>query len=245
MTAHLQPWIKTCFVLLGVVFICNTNCQPRNGDQYMEERNEMVEFQIKARRIIDKPVLQAMQKVQRHLFVPAEYAHHAYEDTPLPIGFKQTISQPFIVAYMTEALELDENSKVLEIGTGSGYQAAILGEICKQVYTIEIVKPLGEQAAALLKELGYKNIEVKVGDGYKGWAEVAPFDAIIVTCAPTEIPQPLIDQLAEGGRIAIPYGQKYAQRLVVLIKKNGKMKTFKPAIDVRFVPMVGEEGDKY
>lgn len=159
-------------------------------------RKKMVETQIIARGVKDKRVLEAMLKVERHKFVPFKLQKYAYEDYPLEIGEGQTISQPYIVAFMTELLELKGNEKVLEIGTGSGYQAAILAELCKEVYTIEIIPLLAENAQKLLKKLGYKNIKVKIGDGFYGWEEYAPFDGIIVTCAPSDIPKPLIDQLA-------------------------------------------------
>ena len=182
--------------------------------------------------------------MERHQFVPESYASRAYSDHPLPIGEGQTISQPYIVALMTEVLNLKKSDKVLEIGTGSGYQAAILGELCDSIYTIEIVEVLGKRAANLLNTLGYENIDVKVGDGYKGWPEHAPFDAIIVTCSPTQIPQPLQDQLAEGGRMVIPVGKRDAQELVLLTKQEGKLQQ-NHIIPVRFVPMVDSTGATY
>ncbi len=204
----------------------------------------MVERQIKARGISDKCVLNALLKVERHLFVPEAYQNDAYDDCPLPIGEGQTISQPYIVAYMTEVLKLNKTEKVLEIGTGSGYQAAILAECAKEVYTIELVQILGNRAEKLLLHLGYKNILVKVGDGYKGWKEYAPFDAIIVTCAPTHVPEPLKEQLAEGGIMVIPVGGSFVQELVILTKKNGKLAQ-RDVFGVRFVPMKKETGEKY
>ncbi len=187
------------------------------------------------------PVLEAMRHVPRHVFVPEDYRQEAYRNTPLVIGYNQTISQPFIVAHMTELLDIKPNHKILEVGTGSGYQAAVLGELCGEVYTIEIVPPLGKRAQTLLKELGYSNIHVRIGDGYDGWPEAAPFDRIIVTCAPENIPHPLLDQLAFGGRIVIPVGKPHqTQYMVVVVKdKNGQIsrKRFYP---VRFVPMTGK-----
>jgi len=199
-------------------------------------REEMVRAQIEARGIKDKRVLEAMLKVERHRFVPLVLQDLAYEDEPLPIGEGQTISQPYIVALMTELLQLKGNEKVLEIGTGSGYQAAILGELAREVYTIEILPTLAEQAEELLSDLGYENIKVKCGDGYLGWPEFSPFDAIIVTCAPEEVPQSLVEQLAEGGRMVIPVGETY-QELKLLVKLKGKIEE-KNIIPVRFVPMV-------
>lgn len=213
-------------------------------ESYEEQRNQMVSRQIIARGVKDQQVIEAMKKVKRHLFVPAEFVPMAYNDTPLPIGYGQTISQPYIVAYMTEILDLKPADKVLEIGTGSGYQAAVLAEICDSVYTIEIVPQLGKQAKRLLKDLGYKKVTVKTGDGYKGWTEHAPFDVIIVTCSPTHIPAPLEKQLAEGGRMIIPVGEKYVQKLVYLVKKKGELHR-KAVLAVSFVPMVDEKGKVY
>jgi protein-L-isoaspartate(D-aspartate) O-methyltransferase len=204
----------------------------------------MVIQQIEARGISDARVLHAMRKVERHLFVPPGLAAKAYGDYPLPIGWEQTISQPYIVAFMTEALGLRTHSKVLEIGTGSGYQAAILAEICDSVFTVEIIPGLAEKARKLLAVLGYKNIMVRAGDGYLGWAEHAPFQGIIVTCSPTHVPQPLTDQLAEGGKMIIPVGVRNNQDLVILVKKNGVL-TQKEVLPVRFVPMVNTDRQEY
>jgi len=207
---------------------------------FARAREEMVETQIKGRGIKDERLLKAMIKVERHQFVPAPIRHLAYTDRPLPIGEGQTISQPYIVALMTELLKLDGDEKVLEIGTGSGYQAAILAELAKKVYTIEILEPLANASEKLLQSLGYENITVKHGDGFFGWEEHAPFEAIIVTCAPPHIPQPLIDQLAEGGRMVIPVGPEWRwQDLFVVKKMGGEIKKEKVA-PVRFVPMTGE-----
>jgi protein-L-isoaspartate(D-aspartate) O-methyltransferase len=211
-------------------------------DNFVEKRKNMVEYQIKARGLSDDRVLEAMSKVERHLFVPENLQNRAYEDEPLPIGHGQTISQPYIVAYMTEQIDLDESEKVLEIGTGSGYQAAILAEIAKEVYTIEIVPELAARAAEVLHELNYDNVSVRTGDGYLGWPEAAPFDAIIVTAAPAHIPQPLVDQLKIGGRMIIPVGE-FNQDLV-LLERTKKGIEQKKKIPVRFVPMTGEAEEK-
>jgi len=210
---------------------------------FARARRDMIETQIKARGIKDERLLKAMFKVKRHLFVPARIQKLAYSDCPLPIGEEQTISQPYIVALMTELLNLDSDDKVLEVGTGSGYQAAILAELAKEVYSIEILEPLARQAEKTLEDLGYENITVKCGDGYLGWAEYAPFDAIIVTCAPPGIPQALIEQLAEGGRMVIPVGVHW-QELKLLEKLNGRIKTT-GVIPVRFVPMIREGVKKH
>jgi len=202
----------------------------------------MVNSQIKARGLTNERVLKAMLKVKRHLFVPLAHRNRSYEDGPLSIGEGQTISQPYIVALMTELLELKEGDKVLEIGTGSGYQAAILAELAKEVYTIELLKTLAERSQKLLKELGYVNIKVKHGDGFLGWPEYAPFDAIIVTCASEEIPPFLLEQLAQGGRLVIPVGSEY-QELKQIKKKEGKIIS-KDIISVRFVPMLRNEESK-
>ena len=207
-------------------------------EKYTLARKHMVNTQIIARGVSDERVLAAMLKVERHKFLPKHLKPHAYADQPLPIGLSQTISQPYIVALMTELLNLNGYEKVLEIGTGSGYQAAILAELAKEVYTIEILEPLAKRADKLLNDLGYKNITVKSGDGFIGWEEHAPFDGIIVTCAPGEVPEPLIQQLAEGGRMVIPVGDMW-QELKLLEKRKGKIES-KSIIPVRFVPMTGE-----
>jgi len=204
----------------------------------------MVKMQIEARGITDKKVLNAFLKVERHKFVLPRYIAFAYSDTPLPIEEGQTISQPYIVAFMTEALDLERDDKVLEIGTGSGYQAAILAELCDSVFTVEIFETLGTKAEKLFKKLGYDNIHSLIGDGYLGWPEHAPYDAVIVTCAPEKIPGPLQDQLAEGGRMIIPVGNDPVQHLVLLIKKNGKIRE-RNVLPVRFVPMISPEGERY
>lgn len=207
-------------------------------EDYRALREEMVERQIERRGVRDRSVLRAMRTVPRHLFVPEELRSQAYGDFPLPIGHGQTISQPYIVALMSEALELGGDEKVLEIGTGSGYQAAILGELAARVFSIEIVAPLAERASLLLREMGYANVETRTGDGYAGWPEEAPFDAIILTAAPAEIPAPLIEQLAVGGRLLAPVGEE-AQELV-LVSRDREGLEQRSLIRVRFVPMTGE-----
>ena len=205
-------------------------------DKFESIRLRMVKTQIVARGVNNAAVIEAMKKVPRHLFIPKEYEDEAYNDYPLPIGHGQTISQPYIVAYMTEVLKPGNKMKALEIGTGSGYQAAILAEIVSKVYTIEIVPELAKEADERLKKLGYKNIVCKYGDGYQGWPEFAPFDIIIVTAAAEKIPQPLIDQLAENGRLVIPVGAPSGvQELQLVTKKRGKIET-KNLTFVRFVP---------
>lgn len=207
-------------------------------DDFARRRDRMVRHQIEAREITDPRVLAAMRKVPRHEFVPAELVDSAYEDGALPLKMGQTISQPYIVAYMTQALELTGTERVLEIGTGSGYQAAVLAEIVPEVYTIEIIPELQQHAAAVLARLGYKNVHFRVGDGYMGWPEQAPFDRIIVTAAPEEIPQPLIDQLKEGGRLVIPVGG-WTQEITIVDKERTGI-TRRSTIPVRFVPMTGK-----
>jgi protein-L-isoaspartate(D-aspartate) O-methyltransferase len=205
-------------------------------DIYEPSRKQMVEEQIIARGISDSLVINAMLTVKRHFFVPANLMQLAYNDRPLPIGHGQTISQPYIVAIMTELLEVKKTHRILEIGTGSGYQAAILSLLADSVFTIEIVEPLARSAKAKLKVLGYKNVIVKSGDGYKGWKEHAPFDGIIVTCAPDEIPPLLLDQLATGGRMVIPVGSYYQE--LFLITKDSSGLSEQSIIPVRFVPMI-------
>ena len=227
--------------LLLLIFCTISNSSPREN-LFSDLREKMITNQIVARGIKDTQVIEAMRKVPRHFFVPENSRESAYDDRPLPIGEGQTISQPYIVAFMTEALDLSPEDKVLEIGTGSGYQAAILAEIVREVYTIEIRPKLGETAQERLEEMGYKNIFVKIVDGYKGWPEKAPFHAVIVTCAPEKIPRPLIDQLTDGGRMIIPVGEKRGIQKLVLLRKEKGMIMKKAVMDVLFVPMVkGEE----
>jgi protein-L-isoaspartate(D-aspartate) O-methyltransferase len=221
--------------------------QPNENQQekeYAKLREEMVHDQIEQRGVKDKAVLDALRKVKRHLFVPEAYRHLSYTDQPLPIGEDQTISQPYIVAFMTEALNLKRTDKVLEVGTGSGYQAAVLAELSDSVYTIEIIEPLGKRAEAVLKSQGYVNVHVKTGDGYKGWVENAPYNAIIVTCSPTHVPKPLKDQLAEGGRMIIPVGEFPSQELILLKMKNGELSQ-QAVLPVAFVPMINKKGKNY
>lgn len=199
-------------------------------------RQEMVKTQLETRGITDAKVLKAMRKVKRHLFVPTHQFISAYNDSPLPIGYGQTISQPYIVAYMTQAARLFPDDRVLEIGTGSGYQAAVLAELVKEVYTIEILKPLADTARVRLEELGYRNIKVKHGDGYKGWKEYAPYDAIIVTAAPDEAPEELVRQLKVGGRMVVPIGS-FFQELYLITKRESGIKQ-ELLLPVVFVPMI-------
>ena len=224
--------------------IATTGCgqQAPTAADFAAQRQRMVEQQLKPRGIKDERVLAAMAKVPREEFIPVDARTDAYEDGPLPIGYDQTISQPYIVAFMTEQLRPKPSDRVLEIGSGSGYQAAILAELVADVYTIDIVEPLAKTAEATLQRLGYNNVHIKVGDGYKGWPEEAPFDAIIVTCAPEKVPQPLVDQLKDGGRMVIPVGERFAQQLYLLEKKNGQLKE-SITLPVRFVPML-REGQK-
>lgn len=241
-----KKWFSFIVCMIGVM-IFGARCEaeaPGASEKFAKLCEQMVKTQIEARGVKSKIVLDALRKVERHKFVPQTYQRQAYEDHPLPIGEGQTISQPYIVALMTEVLDLDSTKKVLEIGTGSGYQAAVLAEICHQVYTIELIEVLGKRAEKLLADLGYENIRVRVGDGYKGWKEYSPFDAIIVTCAPSHIPRPLKDQLAEGGKMVIPVGETFNQKLVLLAKKQGKI-VEENIIPVRFVPMMRHDGKEY
>lgn len=231
-------------VLILLLSFGNCLAQKNKNMNWKEQRKQMLEKQIIDRGIKSKEVLEAMMEVPRHEFVPIEYRKFSYADNPLPIGYEQTISQPYIVAYMTEQLRLKKEDRVLEVGTGSGYQAAVLARICDSVYSIEIIRPLGERAKKILKELGYGNVRVRIGDGYQGWPSEAPFDAIIVTCAPTDIPEPLEEQLAEGGTMIIPAGEKWTQVLYLLKKENGKINE-KAILPVQFVPMIDEDGEKY
>jgi len=221
---------------LTILFFTMGGLILHQDDRYSAARERMVTRQIISRGVKDALTLKALRKVPRHLFVPKEYQLEAYDDNPLPIGHGQTISQPYIVAYMTEVVKPSADKKALEIGTGSGYQAAILAEIVNKVYTIEIVPELARESAERLKKMGYQNIISKYGDGYKGWPEYAPFDIIVVTAAPEQIPEPLIDQLAENGRLVIPVGPPSAiQELILLEKKSGKI-IKKRLTFVTFVP---------
>jgi len=215
---------------------CSSGPPEAAEDTRYAERFRMVETQIARRGVTDGRVLNAMRRVQRHLFVPETLRDLAYQDTPLPIGHGQTISQPYIVAFMTEALELSPDDRVLEIGTGSGYQAAVLAELVKEVYTIEILPELAASSGKTLEETGYRNIKVKCGDGYLGWPEYAPFDAVIVTAAPPSVPEELIVQLKDGGRMIVPVGTAFQE--LYLITKTGSGYKKQPLLPVRFVPMV-------
>jgi protein-L-isoaspartate(D-aspartate) O-methyltransferase len=224
--------------LLPIFLVANFSISEDDSNVYTQRRWEMVETQIISRGIRDSKLIRAMLKIPRHKFVPENLRDIAYGDNPLPIGIEQTISQPYIVALMTELLRLNSGEKVLEVGTGSGYQTAILAEMGCEVYTIEILEPLSEKAQQVLKSLGYEDIHYKIGDGYRGWTQFAPFDAIIVTAAPDHMPQPLIEQLKTNGRMIIPVGVQYQELL--LIKKTDKGTDMKTVTPVRFVPMTGE-----
>jgi len=250
MRARGAHWVAVLFLNAGALYAQEPTVLPQQWltsksteGTFATSAGMMVEKQLRPRAIDDPRVLRAMAKVPREKFVAKELEASAYEDRPLPIGFGQTISQPFIVAFMTQALKPKPTDRVLEIGTGSGYQAAVLGELVAQVYTIEIVRPLAQRAATVLHALGYKNVLVKGGDGYKGWPEHAPFDAIIVTAAPDHVPQPLIEQLKEGGRMVIPVGKTYAQELQVLEKHGGVVKQT-AALPVKFVPLTRDPEKK-
>jgi protein-L-isoaspartate(D-aspartate) O-methyltransferase len=243
MWTHGYSWgtILLIIVLAGMV----TGCGNGNHDMKREgegdrqaERDRMVNAQILGGGITDARVLAAMRRVPRHRFLPDEESEDAYGDFPLPIGHGQTISQPFIVAYMTEALKLKPGEKVLEIGTGSGYQAAVLAELGMQVFSIEIVEPLARFAKEKLQQTGYDQVRVRAGDGYQGWPEESPFDAIILTAAPEHVPQPLLDQLAVGGRMILPVG-RYSQDLVVIRRTEDGYQR-RTLLPVRFVPMTGQ-----
>lgn len=231
-------------IYLSVTIIggtCSCSGAKETGDDLAQARAQMVEHQLTARGIRDVRVLQAFRQVERHRFVPPEYLSLAYGDHPLPIGHDQTISQPYIVALMTELVAVDSTDKVLEVGTGSGYQAAILSLLASRVYTIEILKPLAESARTRLEQLGYSNVTVRAGDGFRGWEEEAPFDGIIVTAAPTEIPPPLIEQLADGGRLVIPVGDHWQE--LILLTRDGDNIERTSITPVRFVPMTGEASE--
>jgi protein-L-isoaspartate(D-aspartate) O-methyltransferase len=213
-----------------------------SADPTRAAREAMVARQIADRGISDRAVLAALRKVPRHRFVPAEVTARAYDDSPLPIGHEQTISQPYIVALMTELAAVGRGARVLEIGTGSGYQAAVLAELGAEVYSIEIVAPLGKLAAETLRKLGYGAVKTRIGDGYRGWREAAPFDAIVVTAAPPKIPEPLKQQLKVGGRLVVPVGEQFQQLKVITRTASGWDE--RGVLPVRFVPMVGEAGGK-
>lgn len=243
--------MATCLVLMSCAGEAGPDpaAEPAPPSGTMEElRMRMVEQQIAARGIRNEAVLEAFRTVPRHLFVPSHVQPFAYDDGAQPIGFGQTISQPYIVAWMTEALDLQPSDRVLEIGTGSGYQAAILARLVSEVYSIEVVEPLAERAAATLESLGYDNIHLRCGDGHHGWPEAAPFNAILVACSPTDVPQALVEQLAEGGRLAIPVGRAGDVQSLRLLEKPASGKSGGQALiehkqlPVRFVPMVHRRG---
>ncbi len=244
MTRRLDHPAKVGLAVLSALVL---NCAPEPRAEspslatpdFSAAHERMVREQIESRGVRDARVLAAMRKVERHRFVPEALHHLAYSDQPLPIGHGQTISQPYIVAVMTEALELKPSDRVLEIGTGSGYQAAVLAELCREVYSIEIVEPLAKEAADRLLQLGYKNLKLRVGNGYRGWPEAAPFDAIIVTAAPPSLPQVLVDQLGEAGRLVAPVGTRFQE--LIRVRRTPKGIVQEDLIPVRFVPMVGED----
>ena len=229
-----MKWTVLFFLLFSI------SCT-QNDPNFDHLRKLMIKNQLQSRGIRDDAVLEVMRSVERHNFVPENYRDRAYSDGPLPIGHGQTISQPYIVAFMTEQLQVSSQHKVLEIGTGSGYQAAILGELAKHVFTIEIIPELAEGAKNILNHLSYKNITVRAGDGYKGWPEEAPFERIMVTAAPAEVPQALVDQLAPGGRMILPVGAQFLVQYLWVIEKDDQGTVTKEKIlPVRFVPMVKE-----
>lgn len=234
-----QNYTLFFLILLFPFFNCSTKQDP-DKINYSNQRKAMIEHQIRGRGIRNEKVLRAMMQIPREKYVPENYKKYSYSDNPIPIGYGQTISQPYIVAYMTSILNPDKNQKILEIGTGSGYQAAILSLLYKEVYSVEIIKALGEKAKKIFKEQDLNNITVKIGDGYEGWKEYAPFDAIIVTCAPENVPQLLVDQLAEGGKMVIPVGGTYNQVLYLLEKRDNKIRTT-ATLSVSFVPMSREK----
>src|SRR5687768_3899212 len=214
-----------------------TDTSQRSEEEFAAQRRKLVEV-LKSQGLKSRTVLDALLKVPRHKFVPASHRNRAYENRALPIAHEQTISQPYIVGYMTEAADIAPGDRVLEIGTGSGYQAAVLAELAKEVYSIEIVPPLADGARNVLGELGYKNVHVKTGNGYLGWPEHAPFDAIIVTAAPDEVPQALIDQLAVGGTMVVPVGSEFQEMVIITRRESGVVE--RRTIPVAFVPMVGK-----
>ena len=233
--------VSSLTVLLAPALLavaCSTAMPELTEDRWTAERGRMVEQQLRGRDIRSEKVLAAIGRVPRHRFVPVEEQAGAYTDHPLPIGFGQTISQPYIVAFMTEALELEAGHKVLEIGTGSGYQAAVLAEIAREVFTIEIVEPLADRSRELLGELGYRNVHVRAGNGYLGWPEEAPFDRIIVTAAPDEIPPLLVQQLKMDGLLAVPVG--VGDQTLQILRRTPTGLTVLKSLPVRFVPMVGK-----
>ena len=234
MAPRILTWLSTTALAACVGFV------PQTEDGWSAERQRMVAEQLRGRDITSARVLEAMGRVPRHLFVPEDARRSAYGDFPLPIGFEQTISQPYIVAFMTQALDVSKEHRVLEIGTGSGYQAAVLGELAGEVYTIEIVPGLAERARETLQQHGYANIHVRAGNGYAGWPEAAPFDRIMVTAAPEEVPQALVEQLKVGGLMAIPVG--VGEQTLRIMRRTPTGMTTLETLPVRFVPMTGKPG---
>ena len=230
--------VRVALILPVFIFAATSQVAAQSRQEFDRRRQKLVSEFIEKEGVHNPRVLEAMRTVPRHEFVPASLRSKAYEDAAFLIGYKQTISPPFVVAYMTQAIDPQPSDRVLEIGTGSGYQAAILSRMVKEVYTIEIVEPLGRAAEKRLQQLGYTNVKTKVGDGYLGWPEHAPFDKIIVTCSPESVPQPLVDQLKEGGRMVIPLGERYHQDMYLLEKKDGKL-VRQHLIPTLFVPMTG------
>jgi protein-L-isoaspartate(D-aspartate) O-methyltransferase len=241
-SAHYAVWPLLCLAIL-VSLPQSAAAFQRSGDRFRDMRLHMVDEYIKKEGVTNARVLASMRDVPRHEFVPSHMRRQAYHDAALPLGHKQTISPPFIVAYMTETIEPQPEDRVLEIGTGSGYQAAVLAGLVREVYTIEIVEPLGVSAERRLKRLGYSNVHVKVGDGYQGWPEHAPFDKIIVTCSPEQVPEPLVEQLNEGGKMIIPLGERYQQVFHLFEKRDGKL-VQQRLIPTLFVPMTGISEDQ-
>ena len=237
------PTIMLALLVTLTTLQFSAECSAQSKDRFRQLRMRMVEDAVIKAGVTDARVIKSLRSTPRHEFVPRKIRDQAYLDAGLPIGEQQTISSPFIVAYMTESLDPKKTDRVLEIGTGSGYQAAVLSPLVDEVYSIEIVAPLGNRAAATLKKLKYENVFTKIGDGFQGWAKHAPFDKIIVTCSPEEIPQPLVDQLVEGGRIVVPVGQRHQQTLYLMKKVNGKMvaDALRPTL---FVPMTGQAEDE-
>jgi protein-L-isoaspartate(D-aspartate) O-methyltransferase len=234
----MSAWRGIVAVASAVVAACLTSMGQTNEERWAADRARMVDEQLRARDIRSVAVLDAMRRVPRHLFVPEDERGAAYTDYPLPIGFGQTISQPYIVAFMTEALDVQRDHRVLEIGTGSGYQAAVLAELARDVFTIEIVTPLAERAGRTLQDLGYKNIHVRAGNGYAGWPEEAPFDRIMVTAAPDAVPPALVEQLKLDGLMAIPVG--IGEQLLQVLRRTPSGMTVIKTLPVRFVPMTGK-----
>ena len=240
---NMKNWAIFGFCAGMIVVLLTENGSAQQTDRFLQHRQYMVQRYLIPEGIDNERVLNSMRKVPRHEFVRSKDLAQAYFDTALPIGFQQTISPPYIVAYMTQSIDPQPTDRVLEIGTGSGYQAAVLAEISKEVYSIEIVEGLGKGAQKTLRELKYDNVHVKVGDGFKGWPEHAPFDKIIVTCSPESVPKPLIEQLKEGGKMIIPVGERYQQIFYLLQKENGKL-IEKKLLPTLFVPMTGESEEK-